>query len=424
MDTAPQDHQHRISALSVLLDVALKLSGEHEEDRILQIVADGACAAIPCERASLFLLDEQRQELYTRTVTELELQEIRIPRERGVIGWVAREQRVTCVDDPFHDARWDSSIDRRTGFVTRNLLAVPVLAPADQRLLGVFQLINSRCPRFEEFDTQIAQAFAAHAATALERSRLRREASRAAELRREIELARRIQKGFLPQRMPRVPGYEVATWWRPAESVSGDYYDWFPLPDQRLGLAVGDVCGHGLGPALIMASLRAMLHVLARTTSSPEMMLKLLSETISQDLQQTQFVTFLIAAWEPATHTVRFANAGHGPALRIDRRHGVVQRLEATRLPFGFPELPEKSPADTIRLSPGDVLLLGTDGIVEARNAGGELFGVQRLIDLTLTDPRRSAAELAMTISDAVTAFQACSQPADDATLLVVERQS
>jgi len=405
-----------------LLDVALQLSTAHEEDRILELVTRGACAAIHCERTSLFLLDAERKELFTRTVTELEIREIRIPWERGVIGWVARERQTTCVPHPAGDPRWDSSIDRQTGFVTRNILAVPVLSPVDDRLLGVLQLINTQHREFERFDTRIAQAFAAHAASALERSRLQREATQAAAWRREMELARRIQQSFLPENLPNIAGYEIATWWQPAEFVSGDYYDWFPLPDGRLGLVTGDVCGHGLGPALIMASLRAMLRVLSPTTNDPQQMLSLLATGITDDLKETQFVTLILAALDPETHTLRYANAGHAPALHVRRQRQEIFRLKPSQLPLGFPALPTGTPPETVTLAPGDMIVLGTDGIIEARNPQGELFGMERLTGLIRESTGQSACDLSALISRAVTEFQAGQPPSDDATLLILSR--
>lgn len=418
----PDNRDRRIAALTTLLDVALKLSSEQDEDRIFDVVTQGACSSVPCERTSLFVLDEGRQELYTRTATQLEVKEIRRSLELGIVGWVAREKQMTCVPDPAADARWDGSVDRQTGFLTRNILAVPVMSQSDGRMLGVLELINTQHAEFEPFDMQIAQAFAAHAATALERARFQREADRAAELRREMELARLIQRAFLPDHTPEVAGYDFAAWWQPAEFVSGDYYDWFPLSDRRLGIAVGDVCGHGMGPSLIMASLRAMLHVLAKTTSDPETIMALLAETIGNDLGGTQFVTFVIASLDPITHVLKYSNAGHGPAYHIRRRQGDAVRLDSTRLPLGFPDTEQTLFPVTVHFEPGDLLLLGTDGVIEARNAENELFGAQRLVSLVKSLPDRTAAELTAAVSEAVAAYQAGSRRTDDATLLIVKR--
>lgn len=416
--------EHRLAALSKLLDVALQLATEQETQKILQLVTSGVCDAADCERASLYLYDESRNELFTHVVTELELNEIRIPLNKGVTGWVARHRQLACVDHPHEDSRWDGSIDRRTGFLTRNLLAVPVLSSGGDRLLGVLQVLNKNQDTFNGFDEHLLQAFGAHAASALERGRLLEEARRSHELQHALEMGRRIQLGFLPQSLPQIPGYDLSVWWQPAEFVSGDYYDWFGLSDEHLGLAVGDVSGHGLGPSLIMASLRAMVHVLAQTMTDPDRMLRLLDETIAPDLQDSRFVTFLLLSLDPRDHTFRFANAGHGPAFHYRYADRSFRRLEATRMPLGFPHLRvAASGVHRGQLEPGDVLLLGTDGVVEVTNPSGELFTTERLKLLVDRHRELSAEELIANISDEVNRFHQKDQPLDDSTLLILQRR-
>lgn len=414
--------QRRIGALTTLLDVALRLSGEHLEDQILEIVTQEACVAVPCERASLFLLDSPRGELFTRTVTELELREIRLPIGRGIIGWVARECVVARVNTPTEDDRWDASFDQRTGFATQSILAVPVLSPTDGSVLGVLQLLNARRLQFDRFDEHVAQAFAAHAAAALERTRLQAEAQRAAILRRDLEMARRIQLDFLPERMPDIAGYELAACWQPAEIVSGDYYDWFRLPDDRLGIVVGDVSGHGLHSSLIMASIRAMLRIVAKTTSDPEQILNLLDDAVNGDLKDSRFISFLVVAFNPHTHECQFANAGHAPAVHIGHRTRQAAPLAATRLPLGFPRIAVGPSPVSLTLDHGDLLVLGTDGIIEARNRDGEMFGMPRLLDLLLSARPSPAEELVNRVSEAVRAFHGQPLPADDTTLMILQR--
>ncbi len=124
--TAAMDR--RVSALTGLLDVALQLGTEDDLTRILQIVTNGVCDSVDCERASLFLLDEGQCQLYTLVATELEIQEIRLPVDRGICGWVAQRRELVHVQDPHQDSRWDSSVDLRTGFETRNVLAAPLIS--------------------------------------------------------------------------------------------------------------------------------------------------------------------------------------------------------------------------------------------------------------------------------------------------------
>lgn len=431
MTIALEEHAHvlaplgdpRTAALSHLLDLALRLATESDLDRILQIVTNSVCDAVDCERASLFLIDETGRELFTRVVTELEISEIRHGLDQGITGWTARHQQVVHVPQPDADERWDSSVDRRTGFVTRNILCAPVISNIDERLVGVLQLLNKADAGFGPFDEQLIRAFAAHAATALERRRLQVEARHAHELEHAMEMGRRIQRGFLPGTLPNIAGYEVAAWWQAAEFVSGDYYDWLSLADGRCGFAIGDVSGHGLGASLIMASLRAMLHVVTKTLAEPDRIVELLAESIAPDLKESQFISFLLVSLDPVSHEVRFANAGHAPALHLDTSNATFRRLEATRLPLGFPRLLSGQTLPHLMLAPGDLLVLGTDGCIEVRDASGAMFGCERLQELVLTHRTAPAAEIVAAIRDAVLQFHGRPLLPDDSTLLIVKRQ-
>lgn len=412
----------QVTALTDLLDVALQLGTEHELTEILQIVTNGVCHSVDCDRASLFLLDESQQNLYTHVVTELEIREIRLGINSGICGWVARERKLVHVSDPPGDHRWDSSFDSRTGYITRNILATPLVSNIDGRLVGVLQLLNKSGGDFDDFDRQLIQAFAAHAATALERRRLQDESLRSQVMKQSMEMGRRIQRGFLPDALPDIAGYEIASWWEPAEFVSGDYYDWLPLPNGRTCFATGDVSGHGLGPSLIMASIRAMLHMAVRTVTEPDRILTLLAEAIAPDLKQSQFISFLLVSLDPGTHEVRFANAGHAPALHFERATGRFHKLEATRLPLGFPGINVGQVKTTFRLGEDDLLILGTDGVIEVRDSSGTIFGVHRLEEVVRLEADRHAAGIVDRVKAAVQAFHGSLPAEDDSTLVIVKR--
>lgn len=415
--------QKRLNGSMKLVEVTCELAGLHDLDRILETITSRVCEALRCERASLFLFDEATKTLHTRVATELEIEEIRTPIDNGIAGWVARHRAVANIGDPSSDVRWNASFDRRTGFQTRNVLAAPLVSAHDDRLIGVLQLLNKHDEEFDAFDEQLVQAFASHAATALIRARLLDDARQSHELQISINMGHRIQSSFLPSRLPDVPGYEIAAWWEPAQSVSGDYYDLVHLPDGRLGLVVADVSGHGVGPSLIMASVRAMMHVLSRTRSEPEQILSLLSETIAPDLGDGRFITFLMVALDPHTHELTFANAGHGPALHFHRGSGTFSPLKSTGLPLGFATDYRVPAGNTVHLEPGDLLLLATDGTIEIPNHDGDLFGRHRLESLIAENPQLPATELLRVIRNAITDFHPATHPPDDVTLLILERK-
>ncbi|MDB4614723.1 SpoIIE family protein phosphatase [bacterium] len=423
MTTTPeqtdQETQRQLNGLSRLADVTRQLASLTDIDQILSCVTSGACEAICCERASLYLYDSSESVLYTRIVTELEIAEIRSPIDTGVTGWVARHKEISNVESPQLDARWNSDVDRETGFHTRNILAAPVISSTNQELLGVLQILNRENGTFDNFDEQLIAAFAAHAANALERSSLLLELRRANELEIAVDLARRIQTGFLPTSLPATDGYEVAEWWEPAESVSGDYYDVLQLPDGRIAFVVADVTGHGVGPSLIMASTRAMLHVLTRTISDPIQIVSRLQQAIDKDLRDGRFVTLFLAALDVTDHEIEYVNAGHGPVLHVSNNDCTV--LEATGLPVGVSlDIPISS--GECDLKPGDLLLLSTDGAIETRDDGNQMFGTPRLIELIQQHQHSSAPEIIEVTRQAIREFRGQPHPADDITMLLLKR--
>lgn len=414
--------QH-LEAVNKLLDVTSELARMQELPSILELVTSGACAAHNCERASLFLYDEIRGDLHSEVVTELEISEIRRKVGESIIGWVAEHQQLMNVPDAYAEDRWDSTIDQVTGFKTRNILAAPILSVHDGKLLGVLQVLNKRESEFDQYDEKLIQAFATHAGTAVERQQLLEEIRENAELQSAIEVGREIQTSFLPTVMPQIPNYELATWWEPAESVSGDYYDFVKLPDNRLGILVADVSGHGVGPSLIMASFRAMFRVLTRNRSRVSKLLSLLAESIYPDLHEGRFITAIFVAICPSTHELNFSNAAHAPALYLERKTGTIHNLETTNMPIGaIPEFSMK-PGRPRKLQPGDLVILATDGLVELRNSEGEMFGTDRLKSLILAHQSQPASVIRDRIKTAIRVFYTEPHLPDDITLVLVERK-
>lgn len=424
-DRKPTDWiQHRLTGLIKLMEITRHLALESELDPILRLLTEGACQALECERASLYLYDEQSRVLHTRAVTELEIDEIRSPIDEGICGWVGHHRQLQNIPAPQADPRWNPRVDRQTGFETRNILAAPLVSPRDERLLGVLQLLNKKNGEaFDEADEHLVEAFAAHAAVSLERVELLHKYRQAQDLEASLEAARSVQSRFLPQCLPELPGYELAAWWRPAQGVSGDYYDAVPLPDGRIALVVADVSGHGLGASLIMASARAMLHVLSHTLSQPARILALLNDTISPDLHEGQFISMLLAALDPYNHRLHYANAGHGPAIHLQRRSGHLRHLRATGVPLGIPAAAPRESEEPIELEPGDLVILATDGAIELLNSQREMFGRKRFENLILAHQTAPAARLLDALTSELIRFDAGSPVDDDITLLILERK-
>lgn len=426
MDKLPQEIdqlQNQLKGSTRLIETTCKLASLHDLDEVLNTITSTVCDAMDCERATLFLYNSDRNELYTRIVTELEIEEIRLPIDIGIAGWVARRRKLANIPNPSVDARWDSSVDKQTGYETRSILAFPLISVHEGRLLGVLQLIN-KCKeeKFSDFDEQLVQCFAVHASSALERALLIDHIRKTHLMEIDIEMGRTIQGNFLPKTTPDVPGYEVETWWEPAEAVSGDYYDFMRFNDGRVGVAIGDVSGHGIGPSLIMASVRAMFHVLKRTGSSPEFLLSLIAESIAPDLQEGRFITFLLGALDPDKHEFTYSNAGHGPALYYECETRTFHHLETTSPPMGFISDLDLPAADPIRMKTGDLLILATDGAIELRNPKEEIFGRERLEEVILNSHEEPADSIIANLRQAIHSFHPETRPPDDISMVLIKR--
>jgi serine phosphatase RsbU (regulator of sigma subunit) len=420
------DPREQVARLTRVLEITRHLAAEKDLDRLLALIINQARVAAGCERASLFLHDEERRELYTTQMTHPEdIKEIRLPADQGIVGLVATSRQMVHIADPYAHPLFRPEFDRRSGFRTRNILAAPLISWTDGKLLGVLFLLNKEGGTFTAADGRLLDLFAAHAAIALERALLARHYEEKVQLLAALKVAHEVQAGFFPRRLPDVPGYDLAASSRSAEATGGDYYDALALGPDRLGLVVADVCGHGLGPSLLMASLRALLRGLAPRGQSPEALLSDLGESMYDDLvPRHRFITTLYGELVPSRHRFHFANAGHGPvALHLPAAGGVVSLVddEARGCPLGL--LRERYAACTpIDLAPGDLLVLGSDGLVEARR-GGECYGLERLCRFLRDRRERPLPELVEGLFATVTEFHERQRPDDDLTLLLVRRR-
>ncbi|MDQ4076073.1 MAG: SpoIIE family protein phosphatase [Chloroflexota bacterium] len=239
-------------------------------------------------------------------------------------------------------------------------------------------------------------------------------------LEQELRVAHFIQQALLPQQMPVPMGWQVATQYRPARAVGGDFFDFIALSDGRLALVIGDVTDKGVPAALMMASTRAILAGCAERWMEPGAVLQAANERLYPQMPQRMFATCFYALLDPVSGRLRYANAGHN--LPLQWGEGGVAELRATGLPLGlFPDA--QYGEHEITLQPGDSLLLYSDGLVEAHNAQGEMFGTSRL-RMLLAESRGSNSDVLDTLLAALTTFTGEGrEQEDDVTLVMLQHQ-
>ncbi|HEV2296414.1 MAG TPA: SpoIIE family protein phosphatase [Tepidisphaeraceae bacterium] len=236
----------------------------------------------------------------------------------------------------------------------------------------------------------------------------------------DLQAAREIQQRLFPAQAPALPGFDIAGASFPAGDTGGDYYDFIPMLQGRLGLVVGDVSGHGFGPALIMANTRAYLRALSLTCPGVGDILTRANAALREDTADEHFVTLLYAALNPRDRTLEYASAGHNPGYVLNRGE-IRSELSSTEMPLGISSDLHFTTAEPIVLQVGDVLLLFTDGVVEARGPDKSDFGTERIVDVIRRECQRPAREIVDAIYRAAREFADDQPQKDDITVLLAK---
>ncbi len=287
------------------------------------------------------------------------------------------------------------------------------------RPIGVFRLY-SRTPRaFTSDDKQLLRAVAEHSAIAIEQARLLKIQEEEERVRRQLQLAQDVQRRMLPSALPRVPGLSLRARYEPTERLAGDFYDAFETPD-GLVLAVGDVVGHGVAAALLMASVRATLRATCDESRTVAQIVSRVNDAMVRDTLPSEFCSLFVARVEGST--LRYCGAGHEPPLLL-RADGSVHRLEPGGMLAGIVEDTEFRES-AIDLREGDVLVLFTDGLVEAMDFHGRQFGSERLIHAVrsaMQESDASADTIEQRIFWELRQFAGLRERSDDLTVLIAQ---
>ena len=244
------------------------------------------------------------------------------------------------------------------------------------------------------------------------------------ELRRneqQFAAAREIQQGLFPKSAPQIPGFDIAGASYPAEAAGGDYFDYLPMMHDRWGFILGDVTGHGLGPALLAAETRAFFRILARNRDDLGDIVTRANAILAEDTSIERFVTVMLARLDPATRLLAYLNAGHPAGYVLAAGGEIKARLQRTGVALGLCSQTRFAAAPAVQLAPGDIVLLLTDGVEEALSPGNELFGAERALDFLRANRQLPAREMVERLYRAVRDFARNAPQNDDVTLAVIK---
>lgn len=413
-----EEKEREIERLHFLVEASKLLNSTLDLEELLGIILRIATEQTAADRGALFLVDAARNELWSLIAHGLAKKEIRLPLGQGIAGAVAQTGEIVNLADAYADARFDRGFDERFNYHTRSLLCLPIRDKVE-KIVGVLQLLNKKDTVFTERDIEFLQTLSVHAALALENARLHRDSIEKQRLEKELSLARGIQRSLFPEQAPVLKDYDLAVRHESTWEVGGDYYDFLSLGENTLLLVVADVEGKGVASALVMSNLQASLRSLVLHLHSFEDIVTALNEMIMTHTKSQKYMSMFLGLVDTRRQALHYINAGHVPPVVV-RADGQTVLLTEGGMVIGlFPNVEYER--GFLRLKADDVILICTDGIVEAANAEDEQYESEKLVDLVRRIRQKRAQEIVDAIFDDVAKFSEGGTHTDDKVMMVVK---
>ncbi len=371
--------------LNLLYEIAEEIVSVFDPHEVCDIVLRKALSVIGAEKASIFLWDAGRKKLRLMAsagLPENVAKDLTLEVNQGICGYVFRTGKPLLVEELKDLPR---ELARGAGaYNTESFLSVPMLLSpmkVKEKIIGLINLADNPAHRpYHAGDLKLLSAISSQAALSVHNSLLIEDLKENERFLKEMEIAETLQNNLLPRRAPAVPGVRLAGRCMPAKQVGGDYFDYFPCSDGRVGLVAADVSGHNISSGIMMAITRGLLKNEEIHTRSPGRVLAEVNRSLFSDLVSSElFITMAYFSYEPKSGSLSFANAGHNPPILLRAGREDAELLDAEGMGIGFLEdvvFEEK----TFRLAPGDLLVLYTDGVVEAESGRGEPYGMERFL--------------------------------------------
>ncbi|MBL6931361.1 MAG: SpoIIE family protein phosphatase [Rhodospirillales bacterium] len=374
---------------------------------------------VGAEGGALFLLDDRGEKLTCKTSNgPINLDGLTMSSAEGIVGRCVQMDVGEIVRDVSNDPNFHTAVDDKTGFTTRSILCAPMSVKGER--IGAIELVNknSKDGLFDDHDLHLLRSLSSSAALSIKNARMAEALVEQERVRRELELAAEIQRSLLPDEGDDTsPVHGVNC---PARTVSGDFYDFFPLADGRICFNLGDVSGKGMNAALLMAKTASLFRCLGKTIHQPGRLLSMINDEICETVTRGMFVTMAGGIYDPKTGIVKMANAGHEPAL-IYSGGGTFEAIQAEAPPLGISPLISGDggiPEVEFRLD-GGTLYIFTDGVTEGYLEDGselEADGLKKILIDTAGEP---AATRLKTVIDCINRENVALR--DDLTLLAID---
>lgn len=413
----------RIERLSILVEVSTLLNSTLASDEILDIIMKASKKVTEAEAATLFLLDEKTNILSAEFAYGKGAGKIKrclsVKVGEGVVGWCALKRKPVIVNDPENDKRFMCDIDKKTGFKTRSIICVPLIYK--DKLIGIAQALNKKNGDFTEEDIDIFSRFANQAAVAVETSRLYKERLEMQHMEHELKFARLIQDSFLPDFRNLLWGIcHIGVKRYTAFNVSGDFFDFFHINDEKIFFVLGDVSGKGIPAAIFMANLLSRIRHYALKYKSLVNIVTAINRDCYNLKQRGMFTTAIVGLWNISDNFIEWVNCGHLPLFFYNSANGGWNIFKNNdNIPLGImPDFKYKKQRTCFYT--GDCILMASDGIIETTNKSGKELGLEgfiKILPMKLDVPQKMVEYLYEFVKD----YKGDEHFRDDITILAIK---
>lgn len=403
--------------LNLFYDLSNSFGSSLDLENTIDLILNKALNIVEADKATLMVMDESENKLKItrgwRSGIQINIDPSYEMNAEGTILSKAIQTKRGLIDNDI--TTYPNGISPL--IATTSLLSIPL--QAQNKTVGLFTLGDKKGMGFTSKDLKLATVLSSQAALVIENHRLFQSYIEKERLERELEIAQEIQKRLQPLSPPNFHGYDIAALSIPCIKVGGDYYDFIPLANSQLGIVIGDVMGHGVGAALLMATVRSALRILSQGNLKISDLLYRINNMLINDLGEKKILmSMFYGILEPKVRRLTFSNAGHDYPFVLRSSPSTLEFLKSTGTVMGMFDHYSCNQSE-IQLNPGDVVLLYTDGVVEVTGDSREQFSRERLYRLVQENRHLAAKSLIDRIHSEVAAFSG-SRLIDDDLMLVV----
>ncbi len=421
----------------VLLDFSRSMARVMDLDTVLERIVTKAAEMTSSRRVSLMLPDESRKYLTIAKAVGIDEKiknSVRVPIGNAVAGRAfASGRRLTTAEGTWRHAPAAS-------YSGDSFVSIPIVASSlgvTEKRVGVLNITDRYDDRpFEEWEFEYVDLLGSVAGSAIDDTLWRRARDSLLKYERDLQVARRIQQSTFPKQRPKLSGFELDAWSKPAQETGGDTYDIIGYQrDENSGairlstgeadgafLLLADATGHGIGPALSVTQVQAMLRMAVRTIPQLQTIARHMNEQLCADLPTGRFITAWLGQLIAADHTLVSFSAGQGPLLHYDAARAVMNELTSDVMPLGIIEDLGITMSEPIPLAPGDIFAVISDGVFEARNPAGKRFGIDRVVEAIISCRSQTPTQILFELREIVAAFTKEAPATDDRTAIIIKR--